>query len=75
MCFLIVFFFILIKVYVYDNIVNFNSCLIYFSYFVSYFMVDRFLYLFLLWLRDVLNMEFVFFLVELNNFLGFEILR
>lgn len=75
MCFLIVFFFILIKVYVYDNIVNFNSCLIYFSYFVSYFMVDCFLYLFLLWLRDVLNMEFVFFLVELNNFLGFEILR
>lgn len=73
MCYLIVFFFILIKVY--DNIVNFNSGLIYFSYFVSYFMVDRFLYLFLLWLRDVLNMEFVFFLVELNNFLGFEILR
>lgn len=73
MCYLIVFFFILIKVY--DNIVNFNSSLIYFSYFVSYFMVDRFLYLFLLWLRDVLNMEFVFFLVELNNFLGFEILR
>lgn len=67
------FFFILIKVY--NKIVNFNNSLIYFSYFVSYFMVDRFLYLFLLWLRDVLNMEFVFFLVELNNFLGFEILR
>lgn len=75
MCLLTVLSFILTKVHVYDNTVNFNSCLTYFSHFVSHSMADRLLYLFSSWSRDVLNMELVSSLVESNNFLGSETLR
>lgn len=73
MCLLTVLSFILTKVY--DNTVNFNSSLTYFSHFVSHSMADRLLYLFSSWSRDVLNMELVSSLVESNNFLGSETLR